>query len=395
MSKKQWIALSLSTTILLSNNIVWASNNIALMVNREEVNMDIIPTLPQTEQTKDYNVFLDETSNIYIYNRNYLTELNTWKSEYFLYDKLNETWGRLVDDGWAICDKGDGQTPYVSNKGYLDLRNRKLFKRLEYKETPNGKWHYFGKSEWLRSTGKEEIGFIQEIETGIVKEIFRSNSYPTVYSLSDNTFLIEISIPREDDPQSIYPDDLFIYNPVNDKMTYIAKGHRSYYISNKGIIMYDSNGKSYEYDLATKQMKVLTEAEYQINFDLYYTSQKTINSEEAPTLPSSQDREKFPTTKVETIPNYMGKVNINGKIEQLPFLFRRNQQTYVPARSIMNLTGLQLIKKDESIKEAVLEDKSIPLNRNNSTIFDERLYISETVLEALDIKADIEFITSK
>ncbi|MGL6173320.1 MAG: stalk domain-containing protein [Cellulosilyticaceae bacterium] len=493
MKKNLWIALSLSTTILLGSSTILANNNLTLMVNGKEVHADVSPTLEngvtfvpisfiakelgalvdwkspdvwitqgnnsirctvydneasingkplaltaapklewgrvlvplrfvtealgatvdydgekgtinvtkdleeiisQPEQTRDYSVFLDETSNTYIYTRSYFSETEPRKDEYFIYDPLSEQWGRLAADGWGITDTGNGQYPHVNNQGYLDLSKKIFFKGITFKETPNNKWQYIEKREWSTSTGKSDVGFIREIETGMIKEIFRSNSSPTVYSLSDNTFFIEMSAPHEENPEFIYPDDLFIYNPSNDTMTHIATGHHSYYIPSKNIIMYEKNGKPYEYHLITKQIRSLTESEYQINFDLYYSEQDRDNSSTAPLLPSQAERKQFPTVTIETLSNHVGQITINGKTEQLPFMFQSNHQTYVPVKNLINLTGLQLNTKDATTKEAILGNNNIVLNENNSITFDERLYVNETVLESLGIKATIEFISS-
>lgn len=346
---------------------------------------------PQPEQERDYSVFLDETSGTYIYERSYLSNEQQWEREYFLHDTVSQSWGELIAKDWSIYDNGNNQYPRVNEKGYLDLKDKELHQGVQYIESPNGKWRYIEKREWSTSTGRDEIGFVQDVETGVIKQVFKSKTSPTVYSLPDSTFFIEISVPGEEGSQWIYPDDLFIYDPASDKMTHIATGHRSYYIQSKGIIMYEKNNKPYEYNLNTKQIRAITEAEYQIYFDLYYSERDQMNEEDAPVLPPKEEREKFQEIKVETIQDYVGNLTVNGKTEKVTFMFQRDHQTYVPVKNVMNLVGIEVNKKPDSTKEAVLGTQRIALNGTNSATFDERLYFSQAVLEELGLEVQVKF----
>ncbi|MGL4738702.1 MAG: copper amine oxidase N-terminal domain-containing protein [Cellulosilyticaceae bacterium] len=327
-----------------------------------------------------YYVFYDETSECYIYQT----------GESLVYDTKTNTWYKLAES-LTIMELGDGAYPEVYQTGHLNLKDRQLLIRNNYIPSTDGRWRFMKCREWYDAYGRVDVGFIQEANTGEVKEILRSKSSLGINPLPDNTFLVEMSADGMEEPNVIYPDKLYIYDPNQAAMTYIATGQRGAYVERDEVIVYESNNTYYTYDLNTQTIQKISLEQYQIYYDLLYGMLPQADQKAAPKPPSLEECAKLPTITLERIEQPMGSLKIKGKTVAIDFVYQKSGVAYVPAKNVIQLTGMQVGKDAEGNRLASHGAERIILNKENSATYDERLYISQDVLGALGIQAEIIF----
>lgn len=272
---------------------------------------------------------------------------------------------------------------------FLDVNKKRIFKGNNYNISPDGKWGFLQKryswsiktqEGWYQSWDVHGI-LIKNFSNGNIEQPFESVHWINIRWINDNTLLI---CKYSNDAKQ---NEIGIYYPKSKTYKRIVLGTLNEYFDKTNLIYFVKNELSrrpWILDLNSNKERLI--AEYS---EIEKLRADVINQPD-PTLPKKLDPKNIKPLKFTFEEQYEHKLIVNGQTIKIPYIFKKNHKTFIPLRPLfkpLNIKYKIINPSQENYQyELVYNGKKFIINRNNSIIYQWRLYLTPQTLNSIGLK---------
>ncbi len=315
-------------------------------------------------------------------------------------------WAQLNDKfGYIYSDTRNMKYPYLSTiRGtdpegelfgfgsplYLNMDQNEAVRGNKYDVSPDGKWGLYstnntGAQKTLNGKYVSSIAlhsyFLKNMSTGVLQEWKSSSQYVSLYWLADSTLLVNEYSPVAKQKA------ISTYDPVTGKKKELVLGKIDSYSEKDHTFVFAKNEPKrlpWIFDLKTGKSRLLTEDERE---KLYTWSDTRPTTK----VPDNLDVPALPIIDLPIHHLYEHEVITSQGSELVPYAFVKEGTTFVPLRSIVSSFNLIVGQRegdmyDYQYKLTGPTGQSMTLDRNNSRVFQFRLFVTPEVLEQVGLQ---------
>ncbi|WP_339822165.1 hypothetical protein MKZ15_11535 [Paenibacillus sp. FSL R7-0216] len=344
-------------------------------------------TNPETKEAY-YNGYLttdDGKSERKVLSR---TEDGNW---YVLPDTVSELWGEEMSPYVRVMTQG--LTPQPFGEVYLDTAGDRLVGKTGYQNSPNGK---FGTRKVMHFEGgsKQVALFVKNNQNGVIRQVSDSGEWPVTYWLPDGSLLMERH------SETAKQNEIVRMNPDTQETHRLLLASLLGYDEQRGELLLaynESTRKTHLYDVHTRKVRSVTDQEVQAFYDRVQGSAAT----KAPEVPDELEANQLPVKTLEYVQEGEANLTVNDMKIALPFVFfGLNRELYVPLRPVSESLKWKVERSAGSDMKTYrytvsTGTQSIQVDRSNSKIMGDRLYLNVHALNRLISDWGIEWIPVK
>lgn len=358
---------------MLATTLVWALSVNPVAAEKAEVYHAY--TNPNTKEAY-YNAYIttdDGQAHRKVLSR---TKDGTW---YVLPDTVTQVWGDELSPYVRVMTKGLNPQPF--GEVYLDTAGDRLVGKVGYQNSPSGK---FGirKVIYFEGYSKRVALFVKNNQNGVIRQAWDGWEWPVTYWLPDGSLLFErySETAKQNEIVRLDPDTL--------KTQRLLLASLLGYDEQRGELLLTYNEPTrqpYLYDVRTRKVRGVTEHEVQAFYERVQGSAST----KAPEVPDDLNANQLPVKALEYVQEGEANLIINGKQIELPFAFLgMDQKLYVPILPVSESLNWEVERSADSNMKAYrymvsTETRSIQVDRSNSKVIEDRLYLQDDVLTKL------------
>lgn len=273
---------------------------------------------------------------------------------------------------------------------YLDTTQKVAVKGNLYDISPDGKWGIYETADFgseKSSDGKTaqymqlHSYFLKNMTTGELKEWISSSQYMRFNWLADSTLLINEYSPVAKQRA------ISTYDPATGKKKELVLGRIDSYSEKDQTFVFVKNEPKrlpWIYNLKTGKSRLLTEDER----EKLYTWRDTRPTTKAP---DNLDVAALPILDLPIHHLYEHEVITSQGSELVPYAFVKEGTTFIPLRFILSSFNVSVGQRegdmyDYQYKLTGPTGQSMTLDRNNSRVFQFRLFVTPEVLEQIGLQ---------
>ncbi|MGG3456290.1 hypothetical protein [Paenibacillus rhizolycopersici] len=344
-------------------------------------------TNPETKE-EYYNAYLttdDGKSERKVLSR---TEDGNW---YVLPDTVRELWGEEMSPYVRVMTQG--LTPQPFGEVYLDTAGDRLVGKTGYQNSPSGK---FGTRKVMHFEGgsKQIALFVKNNQNGVIRQVSDSGEWPVTYWLPDGSLLMERY------SETAKQNEIVRMNPDTQETHRLLLASLLGYDEQRGELLLaynESTRKTHLYDVRTRKVRSVADQEVQAFYDRVQGSAAT----KAPDVPDELEANQLPVKTLEYVQEGEANLTVNDMKIALPFVFfGLNRELYVPLRPVSESLKWKVERSAGSDMKTYrytvsTGTQSIQVDRSNSKIMGDRLYLNVHALNRLISDWGIEWIPVK
>lgn len=272
---------------------------------------------------------------------------------------------------------------------YLDTTRKVAVKGNLYDISPDGKWGIYETSDFGAEKSPDgktaqymqlHSYFLKNMTTGELQEWISSSQYVGLNWLANSTLLVNEYSPVAKQKA------ISTYDPATGKKNELVLGTINSYSEKDQTFVFAKNEPkrlSWIFDLTTGKSRLLTEGER----ELYTWSDPRPTT----TAPDNLDVAALPIMDVPIHDLYEHEVITSQGSELVPYAFEKEGKTFIPLRSILSSFNLSVGPRegdmyDYQYKLTGPTGQSMTLDRNNSRVFQFRLFVTPEVLEKVGLQ---------
>ncbi|MCH1639996.1 hypothetical protein MJ257_07760 [Paenibacillus timonensis] len=370
---------------VLATTLAWVMT--ANSVAAAEVEFYHAYTNPETKEAY-YNAYLtadDGKSERKVVSR---TEDGTW---YVLPDTVSELWGDEMSPFVRVWT--EGLTPPPFGEVYLDTAGDRLVGKTGYQNSPSGK---FGvrKVIYFEGSSKRVALFLKNNQNGVIRQASDGGEWPVTYWLPDGSLLTErySETAKQNEIVRVNPDTLETHRLLLASLLG--------YDEQRGELLLAYNEptrQAHLYDVRSRKVRGVTDQEVEAFYDRIQGSSAT----KAPEVPDDLEADQLPVKKLEYVQEGEANLTLNGAKIALPFVFfGLDRELYIPVRPVSESLGWEVERSSGSDMKSYRYTvstgaQSIQLDRTNSKVIGDRLYLHAKALTQLVSDWGIEWVPVK
>ncbi|WP_438347370.1 hypothetical protein ACP8HI_16920 [Paenibacillus sp. FA6] len=276
------------------------------------------------------------------------------------------------------------------NPLYLDTTAQAAVRGLNYDISPDGKWGLYRTSNFgaeMSANGKSVYStklhsyFLKNMATGEIQEWISSLRSVTVYWLADSKLLVAQYSPEAKQKE------ISTYDPATGETKQLVLGTLYVYSDKEQKLLFTKNEPwriPWVYDLKTGRSSLATKTE-QENLYAWIDPRPTTKA------PDNLDMKTLPVIDLPIHRLYEHEVMTSQGSELVPFTFVKDGEKYIPLHSLVSKFSLSIGLRegnmyDYQYKLTGASDQTVILDRNNSYMFQFRLYVTPEVLEKVGLE---------
>lgn len=302
-----------------------------------------------------------------------------------IHDQNKNKWFRIAGRGniW-LSKKCDSCFPIITNyinnhyfSYYYDAANHTLLEGNQYLKSDNGKAGYLIEIDWKDGMNYQIL--FKNFVNGDIRLLYETRRTHRIYWTKDNQLLINRY------SETAKENEIVLYSPDKKAYQKVVFGSIYKFSPEHNLILFVKNEqlrRQWIYDLSTNQERLAKDQE---EIDKWFPSSYTRSSgAKVPEPPEDLDIDSL-----ETITPTFGAINEHKLIfddQEIPifFTFKKEGKTFIPVRPLIETVNIQA-KYSRDGNHLISYKNSLQLNSENSTEFNDRLFVTSDVLESIGI----------
>lgn len=300
----------------------------------------------------------------------------TW---YVLPDTVSELWGDEMSPYVHVLTQGLNPPPF--GEVYLDTAGDRLVGKTGYQHSPSGK---FGirKVIYYEGYSKRVALFLKNNQNGVIRQVSDRGEWPVTYWLPDGSLLMERY------SETAKQNEIVRLNPDTLETQRLLLASLLGYDEQRGQLLLAYNEPARQpnlYDVHTRKVRSVTDQEVKAFYDRLQDSAGT----KAPEVPNDLAADQLPVKTLEYVQEGEAHLTVNGTKIALPFVFfGLDRKLYIPVRPVCESLSWEMERSSGSDMKSYrytvsTGTESFQIDRSNSKVIGDRLYLQANVLNRL------------